>query len=238
MENLSIEEFKRLLSSEKQLSEYLKIQGNRDVFFKELREQLLKRLCEDTFWDRFFSCFMNTVHPVEFAVRVPDRGNGQKEESLSAAFHRTFFQHRFGLGMEHWVPVLEAPVMPNSSNPDEYFFCDLTFTPWVSDEDASWEAAKERDKHVRIEVKWHEQKREIYHGILSKIATIASKPHLIIALNFTSNNSNCGFKKGENYIKNNKKFNCIYSNSRERTGAKFGEKYNKFWLMVFQPLDQ
>lgn len=182
------------------------------------------------FWEAFFSAFLLTVHPAEFAARVPDRGDGQKEEALSAVFQRTLMMHRAPLKLDHWVPILEAPVL-NRKN--EYRWCDLTFTPWMPElEKESWKAAKTPSKHVRVEVKWlyGGKKRET---LLKRAQDNTSDQHFVIILQFVQNGFQPVIPIGD--IEGCSHLCCIYSAVKERLGAS-GFRYKHFALTVLRVL--
>lgn len=179
-------------------------------------EDLIRHMEDPRFWDHFFWAFLMTVHPAEFAVRVLKKGNGQKEEALSAAFQRTFFLHRHTLKLDHWVPVLEAPVLNQNK---KYRWCDLTFTPWISEmEGASWRAAADSDQHVRIEVKWHEDASG--EQITACASRNESRQHFVIALDFCGEDYKLPFEEGADQLGADR-MRCIYAKIRPRLGAEF-----------------
>ena len=195
-------------------------------------DSLLEHMEGKSFWDTFFSGFLLTVHPAEFAVRVPGKGEGQKEEALSAAFHRTLLQFRTALELDQWVPVLEAPVFRQGK---ALAFCDITLTPWVSHSrasvDASWAGARLAGRHVRIEVKWIDGKPKL-PAITYKAASNESRQHFVVTLVFHGE----GYVPPQNGDEVPFGWQLLYSEARERLGAEFSKDYSKFSLVVLKSI--
>jgi hypothetical protein len=190
---------------------------------------LLEQMEQEAFWEAFFSAFLLTVHPAEFAVSVPSRGNGQKEEALSAAFQRTFLQFSSAIGLDCWVPVLEAPVVNET---EDYRWCDITFTPWVAGlEEASWEATKNSGRHVRIEVKWLIAPCEST-TLIKRAQENHSRQHFVIELLFAPDGYVLPIEKGVDSV-DHTPMRCMYAKVKPRLGT-YKFHYGAFAMIVFR----
>ncbi len=193
------------------------------------REVLLHHMATKGFWTLFFAYYQKTVHPAEYAVI------GQKEQALSAAFQRTLFLNQEALGLNLWVPVLEAPIEAERGGTA---YCDITLIPWDrSLQEASWNAVKDPDKHVRIEVKWRDMS---FSGsadaaeIFQTASSNESKQHFSLNLIFHGDRKQPALGQDLSTWPWHDRWEPLFLQSALRSGAAFDPAYSTHTLVVLK----